>query len=87
MSKGETTVLGVNTSHDTAVAVVVDGEVKHVYEEERVAEQNTGHHEMTVQKVTMAYHTMKWDYSVSTTNNYTLLTIWRSPVSIGETFI
>ena len=35
MSKGETTVLGVNTSHDTAVAVVVDGEVKHVYEEER----------------------------------------------------
>tara|TARA_R100001510_G_C7528942_1_gene121211 strand:+ start:141 stop:608 length:468 start_codon:yes stop_codon:yes gene_type:complete len=35
MSKGETTVLGVNTSHDTAVAVIVDGEVKHVYEEER----------------------------------------------------
>ena len=35
MAKSETTVLGVNTSHDTAVAVVVDGEVKHVYEEER----------------------------------------------------
>ena len=35
MDKGETTILGVNTSHDGAVAVVVDGEVKHVYEEER----------------------------------------------------
>ena len=29
------TVLGVNTSHDTSVAVIEDGEVKHVYEEER----------------------------------------------------
>ena len=34
MEKGDT-VLGINTSHDTAVAVVKDGEVKHVYEEER----------------------------------------------------
>ena len=34
MNKIET-VLGVNTSHDTAVAVIEDGEVKHVYEEER----------------------------------------------------
>ena len=33
--KSELTVLGVNTSHDTAVAVIKDGEVKHVYEEER----------------------------------------------------
>ena len=29
------TILGVNISHDTSVAVVEDGEVKHVYEEER----------------------------------------------------
>ena len=28
-------VLGVNTSHDTSVAVISDGEVKAVYEEER----------------------------------------------------
>ncbi len=28
-------VLGINTSHDTAVAVIEEGEVKHVYEEER----------------------------------------------------
>ncbi len=34
MEKGDT-VLGINTSHDTAVAVIKDGEVKHVYEEER----------------------------------------------------
>ena len=34
MDKGDT-VLGINTSHDTAVAVIQDGEVKHVYEEER----------------------------------------------------
>lgn len=34
MEKGDT-VLGINTSHDTAVAVIQDGEVKHVYEEER----------------------------------------------------
>ena len=35
MEKKELVILGVNTSHDTAVAVVQDGEVKHVYEEER----------------------------------------------------
>ncbi|SVB94089.1 uncharacterized protein METZ01_LOCUS246943, partial [marine metagenome] len=29
------TVLGVNTSHDTSVAVIVDGEVSDVFEEER----------------------------------------------------
>lgn len=34
MKQGDT-VLGVNTSHDTSVAVISDGEVKAVYEEER----------------------------------------------------
>ena len=34
MKQGDT-VLGVNTSHDTSVAVIQDGEVKAVYEEER----------------------------------------------------
>jgi predicted NodU family carbamoyl transferase len=35
MKNKPTVILGVNTSHDTAVAVVEDGIVKHVYEEER----------------------------------------------------
>lgn len=35
MEKETEVILGVNTSHDTAVAVVEDGKVKHVYEEER----------------------------------------------------
>ena len=35
MTKEKEVILGVNTSHDTAVAVIEDGKVKHVYEEER----------------------------------------------------
>lgn len=35
MEKAKQVIIGVNTSHDTAVAVVEDGVVKHVYEEER----------------------------------------------------
>lgn len=35
MTKEKEVILGVNTSHDTAVAVIEDGVVKHVYEEER----------------------------------------------------
>ena len=60
MSKGETTVLGVNTSHDTAVAVVVDVKSNMSTKKREVADDKILLPRDDSSEGTMRYHTMKW---------------------------